>query len=385
MIKADNMAKRTCTRCVYNEDTPHISFDEEGVCNYCRSQEQLERDYPAGEAGAERLRAIADEIKRAGKGKKYDCIVGVSGGCDSSYLVHYIVKELGLRPLAVHFDNTWNSTIATKNIHCVLDKLGVDLWTYVVDNKEYDDIYRAFLEAGVPDIESPTDIALAATLNLAAEKFGVRHVIEGHNFRTEGVAPIGWIYMDGKYIKSVHKRFGKLPMRTYPNMLMPVQLRWMIVRRIKKIRPLWYLSYDKEAVKKFLATEYGWEWYGGHHLENRFTAFYHSFFIPRRFGYDMRMLGYAAACRTGSMTREEATAKLAEPPYLEPELLEYVKKRLGYDEAGFERVMNLPRKTYRDYPTYKRTFERLRPFFWLMAKLDLIPLSFYMKYTKKID
>lgn len=379
------MDMRSCSRCVYDENTPHIQFDSEGVCNYCRTQEQLERDYPAGEEGLRKLREVSEKIKAAGRNRKYDCVVGVSGGCDSSYLVHYIVKELGLRPLAVHFDNTWNSTIATKNIHCVLDKLGVDLWTYVVDNKEYDDIYKAFFEAGAPDLESCTDIALAATLNLAAEKFKVQYVIEGHNFRTEGVAPLGWIYMDGKYIRSVHRMFGKLPMKTYPNMLLSDMLRWMVVRRIQKIRPLWYMSYDKEKVKKFLADEYGWEWYGGHHLENRFTAFYHSYFIPRRFGYDMRMLGYAAACRSGHMTKDEARAKLAEPAYLEPELLEYVKKRLGYSDAEFERVMSLPKKTYRDYPTYKRTFERLRPFFWLMAKMNLIPMSFYLKYTKKQD
>lgn len=379
------MSIQICSRCVYDSDTPHITFDEEGVCNYCRSQEQLERDYPAGEEGLKRLKAIAEEIKAAGKGKKYDCVVGVSGGCDSSYMVHYIVKELGLRPLAVHFDNTWNSTIATKNIHCVLDKLGVDLWTYVVDNKEYDDIYRAFFEAGVPDLESCTDIALAATLNMAAEKYGVRYVIEGHNFRTEGVAPLGWIYMDGKYIKSVHKLFGSLPLKTYPNMPLHAMLRWMVLRRIQKIRPLWYMSYDKEQVKAFLSAEYGWEWYGGHHLENRFTAFYHSYFIPKRFGYDMRMLGYGAACRAGRMKREDALALLKEPPYMEEELLEYVKKRLGFSDAEFNQLMNLPKKTYRDYPTYKKTFERMRPFFYVMAKMNLIPMSFYMKYTKKQD
>lgn len=379
------MEKIICSRCVYDEDTPHISFDEEGVCNYCRTQEQLDRDYPAGEEGLTKLKLIAQEIKKAGKGKKYDCVVGVSGGCDSSYMVHYIVKELGLRPLAVHFDNTWNSTIATKNIHCVLDKLGVDLWTYVVDNKEYDDIYRSFFEAGVPDIDTATDMALAATLNIAAEKYHVRYVIEGHNFRTEGVAPLGWVYMDGKYVQSVHRQFGKLPMKTYPTMLMPTMLRWMVLRRIQKIRPLWYMKYDKEEVKKFLTKEYGWEWYGGHHLENRFTAFIHSYFYPVRYGIDLRKLGFAAHCRTGHMSRVEALAALQEPHYLEPELLEYVKKRLGFTESEFNRVMNLPKKTYRDYKTYKKMFERMRPFFYVMAKMNLIPMSFYMKYTKKSD
>jgi hypothetical protein len=322
-------------------------------------------------------------MKAAGRGKKYDAVIGVSGGCDSSYLVHQMKEVYGLRLLAAHFDNTWNSTIATENIHNVLDKLGVDLFTIVVNNKEYDDLYRSFFKAGVKDLETPTDIALATTLYRAAEKFGIGYMIEGHSFRTEGVAPLGWVYMDGKYIQSVHRQFGLVPMKTFPNLWLKDQLRWMLFGGIKKVRPLYFMDYDKEAAKKLLAEKYGWQWYGGHHLENRFTAFYHSYFLPTRWDIDFRIAGHSAYCRNGWLTREESLRLMDEHPYIEAGLVEFVKKRLGFSDEEFNRLMTMPKKTYKDYVTYKKTFERMRPFFWLMYKMDLIPKSFYMKYTAK--
>ena len=372
---------RRCTRCLYDEHTPRITFDGNGVCNYCHSYDQLDAEHPTGEEGERRLRAIAAEIKAAGKGKPYDCVVGVSGGCDSSFVL-YQAKQLGLRPLAVHFDNTWNSTTATENIRNVLKALDVELYTYVVDNEEYDDIYRAVLEAGVPDVEAPTDIGLAAVIYRAAAKFGIQYTLEGHSFRTEGVSPLGWLYMDGKYIHSVHRRHGKLPMKTYPNMWLTSFLYWTAVKRIRKIRPLYYIDYHKDDAKALLTKELGWKWYGGHHLENRFTAFYHSYFIPQRWGADFRVLGYSGLVRCGQMTREEGLAKLAEPPYLEPDLLKYVKKRLGYSDADFERVMTLPKRSYRDYETYRDTFVRLKPLFKILADHDLVPKTFYLKFTQ---
>lgn len=377
------MNKLICTRCIYDNSVPNISFDGEGVCNYCRQIDALEAEYPTGREGEARMQKLVDEMKAAGRGKKYDAVIGVSGGCDSSYLVHQMKEVYGLRLLAAHFDNTWNSTIATENIHNVLDKLGVDLFTIVVDNKEYDDIYRSFFKAGVKDLETPTDIGLATTLYKAAEKFGIKYMIEGHSFRTEGVAPLGWIYMDGKYIESVHRQFGRVPMKSFPNLWLRDQLKWMLFGGIKKIRPLYYMDYDKEAAKKLLAEKYGWQWYGGHHLENRFTAFYHSYFLPTRWDIDFRIAGYSAYCRNGWMTREEALRLMDEPPHIEAGLVDFVKKRLGFSEEEFERLMTMPKKTYKDYVTYKKTFERMRPFFWVMYKMDLIPKSFYMKYTAK--
>ncbi len=370
---------KRCTRCLYDESVPGIKFDDAGICNYCRIHDRLSLEYPAGEEGMRRLRLIAAEIRQEGRRKKYDVVVGVSGGADSSYLV-YLARQLGLRPLAVHFDNTWDSTVAVENIQAVLKKLDVDLWTYVVDNKEYDDIYRSFLKAGVPDTEAPTDIGLAAVLNMACEKFGVRYIFEGHSFRTEGVAPLGWIYMDGKYIQTVQETYGSLPLRTFPNMLMPNFIKWTAFLGIKKIRPLYYIDYVKKDAMSLMTRELGWEWYGGHHLENRFTAFWHTFYIPQRYGADLRQLGYSALVRSGQMTREQGLELLSQPIQFDPELVAMVKKRLGFSDQEFDELMCLPRKTYRDFRTYKKTFERMRPFWWLMYKLNRVPKSFYMKF-----
>ena len=371
---------RRCSRCVYDETIPGIVFDENGVCDYCHTHDQLNAEYLTGEDGRRRLESLANEIRAAGRRKRYDVIVGVSGGCDSSYLL-YKAKELGLRPLAVHFDNTWDSTIAVQNIHNVLKKLDVDLYTYVVDNEEYDDLYRSFMKAGVADIEAPTDIGLAVTLYKACEEYGVKYTFEGHSFRTEGLSPLGWLYMDGKYISSVQQRYGTRPLKTFPNMPIVSFIKWTAFSGIRKIRPLYYMDYQKEEAKQLLARELGWQWYGGHHLENRFTAFYHSYFLPRRWGYDGRLLGAAALVRSGQITRKEALAQIAEPQPYDPELIELVKKRLGFGDAEFEQLMTMPKHTYREFKTYKRTFERLRPLFYLLYRAHRVPKSFYLKFT----
>ena len=372
---------RRCVRCLYDESVPRIRFGEDGVCNYCHLHDQLEREYPTGQAGRERLEALAQRIRKDGRRKKYDVIVGVSGGCDSSYML-LLAKQLGLRPLAAHFDNTWDSTIAVENIQQVLKGLDVDLYTYVVDNKEYDDIYRSFLKAGTPDTEAPTDIGLAVTLNLACEKYGVRHIFEGHSFRTEGISPLGWIYMDGKYIQSVQRTFGTYPLKTFPNMLLPAFLKWTVLLRIEKHRPLYYMDYVKKNAMEILTSQLGWKWYGGHHLENRFTAFWHTYYMPRRYGVDTRLLGYSALVRSGQMSRPHGLELLARDQEYDPELLEMVKKRLGLPDDDFERLMNLPKRTYRDFKTYKKTFERLGWLFWILYKLNRVPKSFYLKFTK---
>ena len=376
---------QTCTRCIYDDSLPSITFDTNGVCNYCHTHDSLHAQHPTGAEGERRLDALVEQIRAAGQGKPYDCIMGVSGGCDSSFLLHKL-KDMGLRPLAAHFDNTWNSAIATTNIRLMTEALDIDLFTYVVDNREYDDIYRAFMTAGVPDIEAPTDIGLATTQYLAAQKYGIKYIIEGHSFRTEGISPLGWLYMDGRYVASVHRQFGQRPMRTFPNLTLARQLRWMMLSRLKRVRPLYFLDYQKEATKALLAKTYDWQWYGGHHLENRFTAFYHRYFMPLRFGIDTRLLGHTAMVRSGQLDRETAQKMMQTPPYDGQDvrdLVELVQKRLGFDDAAFAALMNAPKRTYREFPNYKHTFERLRPLFWAMYKLDLVPQSFYMKYTRR--
>lgn len=371
---------KQCGRCLYDERMPAIRFDAHGICSYCATHDQLDREYPVGDLGRQKLGRLAETIRQAGRGRPYDVVVGVSGGCDSSYLL-YTAKELGLRPLAVHFDNTWDSEVAVRNIRRVLKALDVDLFTYVVDNEEYDDLYRAFFRAGVPDLEAPTDIALAAVLNRAADEHGVRYIFEGHSFRTEGISPLGWLYMDARYIASVHARFGQRPLKTYPNLWLRDQLRWMVVRGIRKIRPLYWVDYHKQDAMQLLSTRLGWEWYGGHHLENRITAFYHTYFLPRRFGIDTRLLGHSALVRSGQLSRGEALDAVAQPRTYDASLVTMVKKRLGFTDDDFERFMTMPRHTHREFDTYESTFKRLRWFFWLMYKLDRIPKSFYVKFA----
>lgn len=374
---------KTCNRCIYNETIPGISFDDKGICNYCRLSEQMEREYPNGAEGGKIFGRIAEDIRRDGRGKQYDCVVGVSGGCDSSYLL-YALKERGLRPLAVHFDNTWNSTIAVGNIRKVLKKLNVDLYTYVVDNEEFNDLSRSFLEASVPEIDALSDVALTTVLYMAAAKHKVRYMFDGHNFRTEGITPLGWFYFDGKYIAGIHKRFGKRKMKTYPNLWFSKWMQWLLINRPKRIRPMYYLDFDKEKAKEFLAKEFGWQWYKGHHMENKYTLFCDNYVMPRKFNIDLRYVEFSALVRSRQMTRQAALEEIAKPPLFEDEavFINEVKKRLGYTDSQFDAIMALPTKTAKDYETYHPLFRALRPFFWLMYKADLVPKSFYVKYTK---
>jgi N-acetyl sugar amidotransferase len=374
---------KICARCIYDETVPGIVFDVNGVCNYCHTVEQLKEQYGTGTPeGEKKFGTLIDQIKAAGSNKKYDCVIGVSGGTDSSYMVAKAI-EWGLRPLAAHYDNTWNTATATENIRKVLGKLKVDLYTHVIDNKEADDIIRAFLKASVPDLDCATDIALAETLYRAANKYGIKYILEGHSFVAEGISPLGTLYMDGQYIRSVHRLFGIMPMKTYPNMPFMTFMKWVLVKRIKKVRPLWYIEYSKPAARAYLEKEFGWQYYGGHHLENRITAFHHSYYNPMKFGIDNRNNSLSAAVRAGIMTREEALQAYSEAPYMEPELCEYFKKRLELRDEEFDAIMALPPKTFRDYPTYKKRFERLRPLFYVLAKANLVPMSFYIKYTSK--
>jgi N-acetyl sugar amidotransferase len=371
-----------CKRCIYDDHIPYITYDSEGVCNYCGQHDQLEKEYPTGAEGLKKLEELAEKMKYDGRKKQYDVVVGVSGGTDSSYMI-YLAKELGLRPLAAHFDNTWNSKIAVENIANVLKKMDVDLFTHVVHNREYNDIFKSCLKASIPEIDNPADIGLAATHYLAAQKYGIQYIFEGHSFRTEGITPHGWVYMDARYIESVQKMFGSYEIKTLPLLRMIPWLRWTAINRIKKIRPLYYIDYRKEEVKQFLQKELGWKWYGGHHMENRTAYFANNYYLPRKFGIDLRYPEFAALVRTGQMTRAEALEKIEEPMPIDQSILEEIKKRLDLSDSEFEQIMQSPKKTYRDYATYKRTFERMRGIFWIMYKLDLVPKSFYMKYTKK--
>ena len=369
-----------CNRCIYDSHVPGISFDSRGICNYCQQIEEMLDLYQTGKTeGEARLSMIINQIKEEGKGKKYDCVIGVSGGTDSSYL---LIKALewGLRPIAVHYDNTWNSSIATENIRKLTTALKVDLYTYVVDNKEADDIFRAFFLSGVPEFDASTDIAFAQVLRSAAAKYKVKYILEGHSFVAEGVSPQGNNYFDGKYIESVHQRYGSVTLRTFPNLTFFQFMKWVLIYRQKFIRPLWYIAYSKSEARKILEERTGWKYYGGHHLENRSTAFLHTIYNPQKFGIDNRNWSLAAEARSGIISREVALAEFQSPILENPDLVNYVKKRLRLTDDEYNEVMKGPKRNYTDFKTYKKRFELLRPFFRILASLELVPRSFYLKY-----
>tara|TARA_Y100001934_G_scaffold183301_1_gene216644 strand:- start:717 stop:1853 length:1137 start_codon:yes stop_codon:yes gene_type:complete len=374
-----------CKKCIYNQDVPNIIFNNKGICNYCLQIEELKGYYKTGtDEGKILINKIIKKIKKDGNSLKYDCVIGISGGTDSSYLLHW-AKENGLRPLAVHYDNTWNSTIATQNIRKITTGLNVDLYTHVVNNKEMDDIYRAFIKACVPAIDVPTDLALTEIMYRAASKYNIKYILEGHSFLAEGISPTDYSYFDGKYIESVHKLYGSMPMITFPNMKILKFIYWVIFKRIKKIRPLWYIEYSKSDAIKILNKNYGWEYYGGHHLENIITAFSHSYHNPRKFNIDQRNNSIAAMVRTGEIDREEGIKIYSKSPKIDPNIISYTIDRLEFEKSEFKKIMDKENKNWYDYPSSKKTFEKLRPLFFILSKYDLVPMSFYLKYCFPIN
>ena len=234
---------KICANCIYDERVPNITFNKKGVCNYCEQVKDIKKIFGTGLVkGKSTLNNILDEIRRKGRNKKYDCIVGVSGGTDSSYLLYLAKKKWKLRPLAVHYDNTWNSSVATMNIKNVLEALDIDLYTHVVNNKEADDIFKSFLLSGVPEFEASTDLGYAYLLRKIASKFNINYIFEGHSYIEEGITPLGVNYFDGKYIKSIHKKFGNLKLKTYPLMTFSRFLWSILFHRVKFIRPFWYIK-----------------------------------------------------------------------------------------------------------------------------------------------
>jgi len=371
---------KICTRCIYDATIPGISFDEQGVCSYCKQVDDLSKIYQTGlPEGEKKFQQIILEIKNAGRGKKYDCVIGVSGGTDSSFLLLKAL-EWGLRPLAVHYDNTWNSAIASENIRKVTNKLKIDLSTYVVDNKEADDIFRSFLLAGVPEFDASTDIGFVQVLRSTAAKYKIKHILEGHSFKAEGISPQGKNYFDGKYIESIHRQYGKVKMKTFPNLTFFQFMKWVLIYRQQFIRPLWYIEYSKPEARKILEESTGWAYYGGHHLENRATSFLHTVYNPQKFDIDNRNWSLAAEVRSGILPREEALKIYNTPIVPDPELIMYIKKRLDISDNDYNAIMTGPKRSFRNFKTYKKRFERLRLFFYLLAKGNLVPMSFYLKY-----
>ena len=344
-----------CTRCIMDTTDPDIVFDANGWCNHCIGWFERSAFYalPLDER-TRRLDIVVDEIKRHGHGKDYDCIIGVSGGVDSSY-VAIKCKELGLRPLAVHVDNGWNSEKAVGNIKRILDPLHIDLHTVVLNWKEFRELQLAFLRASTPDSEIPSDHAIVAAFYGATSEHHVRYYLSGINFRTEGIHVREWSqgHVDRRYIQSIYRQFTNKRLKHFPLIPVTTLVRSIVMHRPKAVYLLDYLDYDKRATKQLLTETYGWEDYGGKHYESVYTRFYQGWILPHKFGYDKRRMHLSTLVCSGQMSRNEALEEIATPPY-PPEWVEpdkaFVAKKLGISREEFDAIMAAPKRRYRDYP-----------------------------------
>jgi N-acetyl sugar amidotransferase len=370
------MSYKMCTRCIMDTSDPYIEFDSAGVCNHCRNFEENQRQHwHPNEAGQGMLEQIVGQIKAEGLGKPYDCVIGLSGGVDSSYLAYVARKKLGLRLLAVHVDGGWNSELATRNIENIVQKLDIDLHTYVVDWSEMRDLQCAFLRAGLANQDVPQDHAFFAALYSNAFSFGLRYVLSGGNIATESVMPEEWAYnaMDLRHLEAVHHRFGSNPLKTFPKMNFFRYYFWnRYVKRMRVIRPLNFMPYVKNQAIETLEREMGFQYYGGKHFESRFTKWQQLYYRPRKFGYDERRAYLSSLILSGQTTREQALDSLAGDSENEGQAekdTEYILNKLQIDEEEFARIMTQPPKTFRDYPSNFALFNfktAIRD--WLRAK-----------------
>ena len=365
-----------CTETVMDTiGDPDIRFDEKGVCQYYYTYlDRLKKRVPEPKLAKEQLERIVAKIKKEGKGRPYDCIIGVSGGVDSTYTA-WLVKQLGLRPLAVHLDNGWDSELAVKNIENILKKLNIDLYTEVLDWDMFKDLQLSFLKASTPDGEIPTDHAILAILYKVASQHGVKYIISGMNFRNEGFLPPSWArgYLDWKYIRSVHQRFGYKRLVGYPHLSVFRFLYYNVIKGIRSVSFLNYVPFDKVAAIDLIEKELGWRNYGGKHYESIYTRFYQSYILPRKFNIDKRKAHLTCLILSGSgISRDEALNALKQPT-ADLEMTEqdkvYVMKKLELTLAQFEEIMNTPIKSINDYPnnhSLEMKFRRLLN--WLREK-----------------
>lgn len=367
-------AYQQCTRCVMDTTDPETFFNEKGECNHCTEflDKRIKHQYRGKESDIEFTRIIA-EIKSSGKGKEYDCVMGLSGGVDSSY-VAWLLRQNGVRVLAIHLDNGWNSEEAVSNIKNIADKLGVDYESYVLDWEEFREIQLAFLKASVPEAETPTDIAIPAALHKIAAKFGVKYIISGGNFATEGILPKAWHYdaKDLTYFNYIVKNFGTRKVATFPTFGFVKEAYYKVVKGIKMIYLLNYVDFQKEKAMELLKAELGWKYYGGKHYESKYTGYIQSYYLCKKFNIDYRKATFSSLICNGTISRASALEQLQESPYkleVVREESEYIAKKLGITQKELEDIVNLPPKYYYDYPnsekklkliydTYRRLFKK---------------------------
>ncbi len=362
----NNKLYRQCSISVMdNISDPDIVFDEKGISNYYYEfKKEYTNNVFTGKVGVNKFAEIVSKIKEEGKNKPYDCIMGLSGGVDSTY-VAYLANQHGLRPLAVHFDNGWNSELAVKNIENIVQKLGIDLHTFVINWEEFKDLQLAYLKASVIDIEAITDHAIFATLYRLAGEKGIKYILSGTNVQTENTLPKSWIHPKSDHIniKAIHKLFGTVPLKTFPFMDAKVKRYYQQIKGVTSVSILNYQVYNKAEVKELIQKELNWRDYGGKHYESIWTRFYQGYILPKKFNVDKRKAHLSDLIFSGQMTKAEALKELEHPIYPQEQFnvdFEFVLKKLGLSEGEFDNMMKIPPRNHYDFD-YEKAIELRYP------------------------
>lgn len=373
--------RKVCALTLYDDSIPGVTFDKEGVCNIARdSMWRLQNEVFRGEDGEKKLAAWVERIKEAGRGRDYDAIIGVSGGIDSSIVAARVV-DLGLRPLAIHLDNGWNSDLAVSNIERLVKRLNIDLITHVVDWPEIRDLQRSYIKASVLDLECVSDHAINTILYRTASSMGIGYVIHGGNVATESTMPQSWSYdkRDGVNLLAIHRKHGTVGLKSFPYMR-PYQLFfYLFIKRIKAFPILNYVNFNKKSALEELKRRFDFRPYERKHGENRFTRFFQEIYLPRKFGIDKRVAHYSSLMLAGEMTREEALSEIAKPLY-EPQEehaeLEYVGKKLGFSKEELEQLISMPPRAHTAYNNAQELFDHDRFIVQLFRKIAKGEFSF---------
>ncbi|MDF1672253.1 MAG: N-acetyl sugar amidotransferase [Vicingaceae bacterium] len=363
-----------CNRCVMDTSDPDILFDDKGNCNHCEdflTRINLQTYIPG--KSEKQFEHIVNIIKEKGKNQAYDCIVGISGGVDSCYTAH-LCKEHGLRPLLIHMDNGWNTEISVKNVKTMVEKLGFDYVSYVLDWQEFREIQLAFLKSSIVDLEMPTDIAIPASIYKTAVKHNIKYILPGGNYTAEGILPLqmGYhVYKDMKLYRHIVKKYSSVKLKTVPTFGLLKEIYYKFGKGIKKAYPLNYIPFDKDKAREFLIQNYGWENYGGKHHESKITAFWQSYVMPTKFNMDYRRTTFASQICSKQISREEAIKELKKCPYDKSKIdddKKYIAKKFGISLDELEKYLALPPKTYVDFPNNKslisfvyKTYNKLFP------------------------
>ncbi|WP_281630279.1 N-acetyl sugar amidotransferase [Vibrio sp. St2] len=354
-----------CTRCVMDTTDSKIVFDDNGVCDHCNTylNDILPKWNPEGLDDSQ-LEQLAEKIKKEGEGQDFDCIIGMSGGIDSSYLLYLAKEKLGLRPLVFHVDAGWNSKEAVTNIERLVDGLDLDLYTEVIDWEEMKDLQLSFFKSGVSHIDTPQDHAFFATMYKFADKHGVKNILTGGNYSTECIRnPLEWMYYqsDSRQLKDIHSQFGSRPLKRFP----VTNILWHkfylpYFKGIKVTRPLDFMKYDKEEATKLLEDKFGYQRYPQKHFESRFTRFYEGYWLPQKFGYDTRKVQFSSLILTGQMTRNEALKELENPAMSDEQIkqeFEFVSNKLGITTEELQSYFDAPNKTYKSYKSQQGIYD----------------------------